>query len=224
LNNFKRGRSLVAAIVLFSFVAAAFLSYAWLRHVRLFTPYKDTFAKNDLSAWKVYGGSWTVNDGILDNLSGARGDKAVTGSERWTDYVVETDIRLNADPADSMWGDAGLILRVTDASIGVDSYDGYYVGLGSEGSVLLLGRANYAWARLSAVPLAVPVKRGAWMHLKVLAQGCYFEATARDEATHSQSRLTYFDQDCAKKSGAAGVRVYGLPASWRNFEVHRPEP
>ena len=185
-------------------------------------PYKDSFRSSDTSDWNFYGGSWSANDGILDNLSGARGDKAVTGSSRWADYVVDTDVRLNADPADALWGDAGIILRVTDASIGVDSYDGYYVGIGSSGSVLLIGRANYTWTRLGAVPLGVAAKRGSWFHLQVLAKGCYFEARARELSTGLQSRLTYFDHECSKVSGAVGVRTYGLPASWRNFTVRRP--
>lgn len=171
----------------------------------------------------MYGGQWTVSDGVLENLSGGRGDKAMTGSARWADYVVESDLRLNADPVDSLWGDAGVILRVTDPATGVDAYDGYYVGIGSEGSVLLLGRANYAWARLSAVPLASAARRGAWFHLKVLAKGCYFEASARELPKGQTAQLTYFDRNCAKRSGAAGVRTFGLPASWKNFTVHQPD-
>jgi hypothetical protein len=176
-----------------------------------------------MTGWSIYGGQWTVTDGVLENLSGGRGDKVMTGSTRWADYVVESDLRLNADPVDSLWGDAGVILRVTDPATGVDAYDGYYVGIGSEGSVLLLGRANYAWARLSAVPLASAARRGAWFHLRVLAKGCYFEASARELPKGQTAQLTYFDRNCAKRSGAAGVRTFGLPASWKNFTVHQPD-
>ncbi len=207
-------------------VLAVALAAIWVTSVftgRLLRPYTDAFAHGDLSGWKTYGGSWAVNDGILDNISGARGDKAVTGSSRWTDYIVETDVRLNADPADSLWGDAGLILRVTDPALGVDSYDGYYVGIGSDVNLLLLGRANYSWARLSTVPLGVPARRGSWFHLRVLAKGCYFEASAEDLATHKTATLNYFDRDCSKLAGAAGVRTFGMPASWRGFTVRRPD-
>lgn len=190
---------------------------------RLITPYRDSFRNGDRSGWTFYGGSWTTSDGTLDNLSGARGDKAIVGNRRWSDYVVETDVRLNADPADSLYGDAGVIIRVTDPATGVDSYDGYYAGVGSDGSILLLGRANYTWVRLASVPLGVEARRGSWFHLKVLAKGCYFEAAAEDAATHRRARLTYFDPDCTKRAGAAGVRTYGLPASWKNFEVHQAE-
>jgi hypothetical protein len=202
---------------------ASVAAYHWFVRARLLQPYEDSFDRGDVSDWKFYGGSWTVNNGMLQNLNGARGDKAITGSESWTDYVIETDVRLNADPADSMWGDAGVVLRVTDPSIGVDSYDGYYAGIGSEGSVLMLGRANYAWLRLSAIPLPVAAHRGSWFHLKVLAKGCYFEETAQDLATKAKARLTYFDADCTKRSGAVGVRSFGMPASWRHFVVRRPQ-
>jgi hypothetical protein len=206
------------------------LVYFWFIQGTLLRPYQDSFGKGDISEWNFYGGSWRVKDGILENLSGERGDKAVTGGPRWTDYVVGTDIRLNADPVDWLWGDAGVMLRVTDPSIGVDSYDGYYVGIGSyylangsDDSVLLIGRANYTWTWLGAVPLGVPAKRDSWFHLEVLAKGCYFEATARELASGVQARLTYFDHDCTKLSGTVGVRTHGLPTSWRNFTVRRPE-
>jgi hypothetical protein len=198
------------------------LASYWFVSGKLWMPYRDSFQTGDTSEWKFYGGSWTLDEGKLENLSGARGDKAVTGSERWSDYVVETDLCLNADPADSMWGDAGVMVRVTDASIGVDSYDGYYVGLGSEGNLLVFGRANYAWIRLGTAPLNAAAKRGSWFHLKVLAKGCYFEASARDLATGSESRLAYFEHDCSKLTGAVGVRTFGVPASWMHFVVHRP--
>lgn len=190
----------------------------------LLRPFRDSFAQGDASGWKIFGGQWNVNEGAFENLTGARGDKAVTGSARWSDYVVESDLRLNADPIDSLWGDAGIVFRVSDPAVGVDAYDGYYVGIGSEGSVLLLGRANYSWTRLSAVPLATPARKGVWFHLRVLAKGCYIEAMAREVDRGQPAQLTYFDRDCAKRSGAAGVRTFGLPASWRNFIVHQPEP
>jgi len=202
--------------------AAALIYFTLLDGVLLF-PYKPSFQRTGLADWRTFGGTWSINDEILDNLSGGRGDKAVTGNARWSDYVVETDLRLNANPADSLWGDAGIIFRVTDASIGVDSYDGYYVGVGAEGDLLLLGRANYSWIRLSSAPLGVTARRGKWFHLRLLAKGCYFEATAREESSHAEARLNFFDHECSKRSGAVGVRTFGLPASWRNFVVHRIE-
>lgn len=207
----------LAVLVIALFLYRTFFDGSLLR------PYHDSLAQGDISDWRMYGGQWGVSEGRLENLSGARGDKAVIGSPRWADYVVETDIRLNADPVDSLWGDAGVILRVTDPAIGVDAYDGYYVGIGSEGSVLLLGRANYSWMRLGAVPLASPARKGSWFHLRALVKGCYFEASARELPGGTQTQLTYFDRDCPKRSGSAGVRTFGLPASWRNFTVHRPE-
>jgi hypothetical protein len=232
LRRFRRpgaGYFRIAFVGAAVFVAIVLLYFGFIR-TRLLQPHADSFRNGDLSAWAFYGGSWRVNDGVLENLSGQRGDKAVMGNSRWTDYVVETDIRLNADPMDWLWGDAGVILRTTDASIGVDAYDGYYVGIGSyyraEGpadSVLLIGRANYAWTWLGEVPLGVHARRDSWFHLEVLAKGCYFEATARELASGVQARLTYFDHDCAKRAGAVGVRTHGLPTSWRNFVVRPPE-
>lgn len=189
---------------------------------KVLRPYRDSFARGGISEWKIFGGTWNVTDGALDNISGARGDKAVVGSPKWTDYIVESDLRINSDPAGSHWGDAGIIFRVAEPSAGVDAYDGYYVGIGLEDNVLLLGRSNYSWNRLSAVPLANPARRGAWYHLRLLAKGCYFEAVAKEAGASRQTRLTYFDSDCTRRSGAVGVRTFGVQASWMHFEVRTP--
>src|SRR5450759_4316038 len=107
--RFSRGpgaRTVLAVSGAVALLAMAAALYYWFVQGALLRPYRDSFRNGDISEWKFYGGSWRVNDGILGNLSGERGDKAVTGSPRWGDYLVGTDIRLNADPVDWLWGDA----------------------------------------------------------------------------------------------------------------------
>lgn len=218
-QRMARLRLILATVV---FLALGALSYFLVLDHKILRPYNDSFARSDISEWTRYGGYWNVNDGTLDNVSGARGDKAVVGNHKWTDYVVESDLRINSDPAGSHWGDAGIIFRVTDPSIGVDAYDGYYVGIGLEDNVLLLGRSNYSWIRLSAMPLVGPAKRGTWYHLRLFAKGCYFEATTHELGSPQETRLTFFDNDCTKRNGAVGVRTFGVQASWRHFVVRAP--
>ncbi len=207
---------IIAALVLLVISGIAIATH------RPFLPYRSSFHGGDLSKWRLLGGSWLAHDNMLDNVSGARGDKAVVGNPDWTDYVIEVDVRINSDPAGTHWGDAGIIFRVSDASVGVDAYDGYYAGIGLEDQVLFLGRSDYSWNRLTTAALGSPAKRGQWFHLRVLAKGCYFEASAWPSNPLKETRLTYFDNDCLKKSGAVGLRTFGVQASWRSFLVQRP--
>ena len=196
------------------------LSFGYLAQVNLSHAFRDSFDRGDVSNWKFFGGSWIATEGVLKNVSGARGDKGLVGSTGWTDYVVEADLRFDSAAGGYGWGDAGIIVRATDPSIGVDAYDGYYTGIGIEQNVLLFGRSNYSWAGLRSVPMPATVRRGVWYKLRLVAKGCYFDVTATEQDTGQEARLTYFDNDCTKRSGAAGVRTYGVRAAWRNFAVH----
>jgi hypothetical protein len=181
--------------------------------------FHDSFSHGDVKEWKTYGGVWELRDGTFRNLTAARGDKAVTGSERWTDYTVTSDLRFDSDPQGMHWGDAGVILRVTQPSVGVDSYDGYYVGIGIEDRVLFIGRANYAWNRLATSSFHDAVKLGKWYRLSVKAKGCYLEASATDHDTNTVTSVSYYDEGCRQRAGAVGLRTFSVQASWRDFQV-----
>ena len=84
-------------------------------------PYRDSFAKGKADEWTAFGGTWELTDGSMRNDSDERGAKLLTGSQRWRDYSVDADVMLLG-----LGGDAGLMLRSSDAEQGVDAYTGYY--------------------------------------------------------------------------------------------------
>ncbi len=182
--------------------------------------YHDSFALGDMDEWRKYGGTWAVEDGVLRNLSGGRGDKLVIGNRRWRDCTVQSEFRFDSDPRGTHWGDAGILLRVTNPAFGVDDYDGYYLGIEFDENSLILGRVNHAWERVRVVPLKSPARTSNWYRLRATLQGCHIDATVQEAGTPALTRLTYFDDHCTKLVGTVGVRVYSLQASWRDFAVH----
>ena len=182
--------------------------------------YHDNFALGEMGEWRKYGGAWAVEGDILRNLSGGRGDKLVIGARRWRDFTVQSDLRFDSDPRGTRWGDAGILLRVTDPAFGVDDYDGYYLGIVFDENSLILGRVNHAWERVRVVPLESPVRTSNWYRLQAAVQGCHIDATVQQSGSKALSRLTYFDDHCTKLVGAVGVRVYSIQASWRAFAVN----
>jgi hypothetical protein len=72
-------------------------------------PYHDSFARHSAREWIPLGGSWRVQDSAVINWSDAQGSKLITGSQRWSDYQVTSDLRLLAHG-----GDVGLIVRVSE--------------------------------------------------------------------------------------------------------------
>ncbi len=179
-------------------------------------PYRDSFAGGKADEWSAFGGTWELADGSMRNDSDERGAKLLTGSKRWSDYSVEADIMLLG-----LGGDAGLVLRSSDAEQGVDAYTGYYAGLRTLDDSLVIGRAGYGWVetnqKLSLEPPGVRASR--WYHLKLLAYGCQLavEATLLPEKGGSRA-IGITDRDCIR-SGRAGLRSYASGGVWRNVVI-----
>jgi hypothetical protein len=131
-------------------------------------PYHDSLASNSAGEWTPLGGTWEVNNGSVYNRSDERGAKLVAGSPAWTDYALDADLKLIGHE-----GDLGVIVRLGDEERGVDSYRGYYLGLRSADSALVLGRADHGWMERQPVPMLGGVQVGTWYRLHVVAFGCY---------------------------------------------------
>ena len=179
-------------------------------------PYRDSFIRGKADEWSAFGGTWELADGSMRNDSDERGAKLLTGSDRWRDYSVEADIMLLG-----LGGDAGLMLRSSDAEQGVDAYTGYYAGLRTLDDSLVLGRAGHGWVETNEkLGLEPPGVRGSrWYHLKLLAYGCQIavQATLWPEKVTGRT-IGITDHDCIR-SGRAGLRSYASGGVWRNIVI-----
>ncbi len=90
------------------------------------------------------GGTWELVNGTMRNESDERGAKLLTGSPYWRDYSIEADVDLLGNS-----GDAGLIIRSSNEEEGVNSYSGYYAGIRTLDSALVLGRAEHGWMEVN---------------------------------------------------------------------------
>ena len=213
----------VLGSILLTIIAAGTLAYYILGDHPPLAGYQDRFASGDMADWTAYGGSWAVRDGALRNLTAGRGDKVVVGNRHWTDYEVRSDLRLDSDPHGLHWGDAGVIVRAKNPNLGVDSYDGYYIGLSYEDRLLFIGRAAYAWNRLASAHVEAPIHLGEFYRLTVRAKGCNIDAMLQSADNLRGTAVSYYDENCQHKAGAAGVRTFGIQASWKDFQVLRLE-
>lgn len=177
-------------------------------------PFTDQFASGTDVGWQTYGGTWGVNVGEYSVTSSGRGEKSLFGSTSWSDYTMQSDVKLNAA------GNAGLLLRVSNPRVGADAHSGYYVGISSADGGAFIGRENDSWSRLGAVqPLPGGVATNTWYHLSVRAVGCTFTIGVHPVAsTAAPTTFTETDPGCFT-SGQAGVRMDSTPASWRNVTV-----
>src|SRR5438132_226740 len=63
----RRWRALRYVLPALALAALGVYTYVTVVDVKLLRPYRDSFARGDLSNWNMYGGQWTVNDGVLEN-------------------------------------------------------------------------------------------------------------------------------------------------------------
>ena len=162
-----------------------------------------SFDDNKMKGWIWYGGGWFAKDGALHNASnhgswgaGIHGSKAVLPSVTGDNFIYETTLKTGAK------GNAGVIFRVTNPSIGADLYEGYYVGINPESNRIEMGKASgQKYILLGTADLKVnPEKK---YKLKVKANGDRFEISLDNS---ERPLLTVNDSEF--KNGMIGVRSY----------------
>ena len=194
------------------------IAYAWkLVHLRAdsVVPTKtyvlDTAHANE---WQAVGGNWVFQKNIVDSRhSDDRGAKLLTGSSAWANYTLTADLRFDSDR-----GDTGVVLRSRDEQNGVDTYNGYYVGLRKDGGTLIIGRSNYGWVEARPVPVPGGFQAFAWYRLRVTAFQCNIGAIVENLATRQTASVAFQERKCVK-SGRIGLRSVDVDGAWRNIHI-----
>ncbi len=208
----RHTRSLFAALALTLAAIAGFLCVVpQLQERRL--PYRDSFTQNEAAEWTPFGGDWQLRDGAMVNRSDENGAKLVTGSRHWKDYELDADLKLIGHD-----GDIGLMARVQDEEPGADAYNGYYIGLRSQDSALVIGRADHGWMEGRPVAMSGGVQIGVWYHLRVVLAGCDIGAYATNLATGQTAYAAFEEKPCVAE-GKIGLRSMSTGGEWRNVRV-----
>ncbi len=168
--------------------------------------------------WRSVSGKWRYRDGSISVLTYGRGDLSMAGDPAWQNYTLQADLRYDLLFPETHYGDAGVTVRTTEVTPGVDSYRGYYVGLRADDQTLLLGKANYDWKALATVRMPEPIRPGTWFHLSVSVRDCDFHVSANESGSAAVTRLQYTDANCLR-SGSIGLRSFYTQSSWRNFHI-----
>src|SRR3984885_8391663 len=206
-----RASALILAVASLSFIVWS--SIHW-RKAAVAVPTRVFQLRREKSnEWTPFGGSWEVGDGAVKSNSYERGAKLLAGSKYWSNYTVNTEIWFDGPAADM-----GVVIRTNDESVGVDSYNGYFVGLRSLDGTLVMGRANYAW--LEVLPVSMPggIHPFTWYRLRVSAYGCDIAASVTNLTTQQSAWISYSEHFCVK-SGRFGLRTLNANAKWRNIRV-----
>jgi hypothetical protein len=164
----------------------------------------DDFSSGSMAQWKTYGGSFDASSNALV-ASESLGGKA-TVNTNFGNFLFEADVTL---PSTS--GDAGLLFRASNPSIGSNAYNGYYAGISATGSVIL-GQASNSWTQLGSSP--ADVAANTVHHIKVQAIDQTLNVFVDDMSTAKLSVT-----DGTYTSGMNGMRVYNTGATFDNIRI-----
>ncbi|KAJ5589333.1 hypothetical protein N7537_012011 [Penicillium hordei] len=155
----------------------------------------DDFSSGSMAQWRTPGGS-----------SDASSNHQGPVNTNFGNSIFDADI---TPPSTS--GNAGLLFRVFNRSIGANAYKGYYAGLDATGSAFL-GRASKSWMQLGRWPADVASNNT--HHVKVQAIDRALELFI-DDMSKAKISLT----DDTYTSGVNGVQVYDTGATFESIEI-----
>jgi len=153
----------------------------------------------------AHGGGWTVRDKAVW-VNGGPGPKLVA---RGTDFADgEAGVEVYFDGAAG--GNAGLIVRVSEAGVGADKFIGYEIALDPRAGHLRIGRHRHDFSLIRDTETPVPLKK--WVPLVVRIQGDRIEVDVDGKKVASVR-----DTRGALPKGAVGLRPWQRPAGFRNL-------
>lgn len=159
-----------------------------------------------LRGFHAFGGRWIPHGGEVEAASG-EGAKLVTDAAPFAEGEASVEVYF----ADKKPGNAGLIVRVSQAGLGMDHFTGYEVSLDTAGR-LVLGRHRQNWEPIQNVPCDVAV--GKWISLRVRMSGNSIAVFVNDRVI-----TQYEDKEHSLDSGVVGLRTFNRGARFQNLVV-----
>jgi hypothetical protein len=176
-----------------------------------YSPYWAPFDSGSSSGWGTYGGTWSIAGGVYTDSNLGYGDKSVVDSSNSGNLTVQSDVQMNNMGSSA---NAGIILGVSNPSVGPDAYNGFFLGAGT--SDLIFGSENGSWTFLTQTPYESSLSNGEWVHVTAQSINCVFTLAVQPLTQEYGYIQTFTDPGCTT-TGNVGVREYDTSAGWQNF-------
>lgn len=175
--------------------------------------YEEDFSQDDTSDWVTYGGNWTISSDRALTVNSGAGFKALLKGKQFTDYIYEADVTLVSGT------EAGLIFRTTNAAVGADAQDSYYVGINAAGKSAVLGEMkNGVWREIASRP--VPIQLNQAYRIKVVVDQSHIQVYINDNPLNLAPYPKFDLVDGAHPgTGAIGFRTWNAEAKFDNVKV-----
>jgi len=160
-----------------------------------------------VEGFSAHGGSWRLRDGVLW-AGGGPGPKLIANAPPFATGEVGVEVLL----PDRRDGNAGLIVKVSQAAEGADRFNGYEIALYAKGQFLRLGRHRQDFRNIQDTPCPVPVNQ--WVPLVVRTTETTIEALV-----DGKTIVRYTDADRPLTTGSVGLRTWQREARFRNLWI-----
>lgn len=167
--------------------------------------FRDDFLDGNTDEWTTYGGSWSIVNGSY-KVGADPGAKSLINGVTVQNFNMEVEVNIGEV------GNAGVIFRATNPSVGTDAFNGYYVGLNAEFNKIEVGKMDGGYTELAAP--TVDLASDYWHHLRVEMWGDEIRVYLNLEEV---PRVKI--QDSTYTSGGVGVRTYKAEVSFDNMQV-----
>jgi signal transduction histidine kinase len=203
-------------VALFISASVALLAWSWPRWHSEETAVPTHFfdlQSGRMDEWTAIGGQWQIVDGIVYNYSPERGAKLLGGSSDWKNYTLNADMRFTEGGVDM-----GVTIRSNNEIRGVDTYNGYYVGLRNLDGTIVIGRSDFGWIEARPFPMPGGIHPSVWYRMKVTAYECNIAASVQNLSTQQTAWIAFEERSCVQ-TGRMGLRSLNPGGMWRNISV-----
>ncbi|MDR1436843.1 MAG: DUF1080 domain-containing protein [Candidatus Symbiothrix sp.] len=171
----------------------------------------ESYLGTTFEDFDTYGGDWYGNNNRVEVKSNA-GAKIVNIRNR-DDGNVEVELKFG-NPRES----AALIVRVANAGMGVDAFDGYEIGLNADTKRIILTKHLQDWQPLQET--GVDFNPDGWNRLRVELSGANIRIYLNDN--HNPA-IDYTDSQVPLLSGKIGLRTWNSDVAFRNLKFREAE-
>ncbi len=168
--------------------------------------FSDDFSDGIADGWTTYGGTWSVVNEEYKVTSGS-GFKALVNNKSYSDFVLETDVKVVNDTS---WSDAGTIFRVSNPTLGADNFRGYAATLSADRNKVILSKFNNNWQLVDETSMTINKNQS--YDLRVEAVGSSIKVYVDDVLKIDATDTTW-------SSGGIGVRTYNTEAYFDTISV-----
>lgn len=164
-----------------------------------------------LRNFHAYGGRWSpAPDGSIQ-VDGGHGPKLVWDGPAFAQGEASVELRF----PEKGNGNAGLLVKVSEAGPGQDQFNGYEVSLEPAG-MLVVGRHRQNWEPLRRVPCPVPLNE--WVALTVR-----WNSNSLEVLVAGKTITQFQDLEHPLAIGTVGLRTWQRPVGFRNFAIRSAE-